>query len=175
MFDDPIRKIHSSDKKQDDFTLDFSKAKKGLGDEYADDYQKKLMGMNPDAFLDDLTGEDSNLKKEIDDIFNRLMTNLNQLSNVHFVSKRLKKESTIRTENVPALALEEAIPINVSKENTKSAREVFSITQRQMHDKDEMTKEEKRKDRANKKRKIKTHLHKKEIKLKEKNRERGLG
>ena len=42
MFDDPIRKIHTTDKKQDDFTLNFVKSKKGLGDEYADDYSKKL-------------------------------------------------------------------------------------------------------------------------------------
>ena len=78
MFDDPIRKVHSSDNKHDDFTLDFTKSKRGLGDEYADDYSKKLAGMNPDAFLDDdLTGPDSKLKKEIDEIFNGLMKNLN--------------------------------------------------------------------------------------------------
>lgn len=43
LFDDPIRKVHTSDKKQDDFTLEFTKSNKGLGDQYADDYAKKLI------------------------------------------------------------------------------------------------------------------------------------
>lgn len=43
-----------------------------------------------------------------------------------------------------------------------------------MRDKAELTKEEKQKERAAKKRHIRGHLHKKEIKAKEKNREKGL-
>jgi hypothetical protein len=56
------------------------------------------MDQNKDVFLDqDLTGADGAIKKEIEDIFNGLMRNLNQLSNIHFTPKRLTKESTIRT------------------------------------------------------------------------------
>lgn len=78
--------------------LDFTKSGKGLGDEYADDYAKKLMAENKDVFLDnDLTGVDSALKHEIDDLFNGLMRNLNQLSNIHFTPKRMTKETKIRT------------------------------------------------------------------------------
>jgi hypothetical protein len=85
-------------KGMDDFALDFTKANKGLGDQYADDYANKLMKENPDVFLDnDISGVDSGLKKEIDDIFNGLMRNLNQLSNIHFTPKTLTKESKIRT------------------------------------------------------------------------------
>ena len=127
MFDDPIRKINHGKKGRSDMTLlDFTKSGKGLGDEYADDYAKKLQAENPDVFLDnDVTGADAGLKKDIDDLFNGLLRNLNQLSNVHFTPKRLTKETTIRTQNVPALQLEEAIPIGVSEGQTKSAREVF--------------------------------------------------
>lgn len=32
LFDDPIRKVHTSEKKEDDFTLEFTKSSKGLGD-----------------------------------------------------------------------------------------------------------------------------------------------
>jgi hypothetical protein len=46
------------------------------------------------------------------------MRSLNQLSNVNFVPKSLKKESQIRTQNVPALTLEEALPISMSKSKT---------------------------------------------------------
>ena len=99
MFDDPIRKVERDVKNLDnDFTLDFLKNKEGLGESYAKDYQKKLMDMNKDVFLDnDLAGADSALKKEVDSLFNGLMRNLNQLSNIHFTPKRLTKETTIRT------------------------------------------------------------------------------
>ena len=46
LFDDPIRKVHRSEKKQDDFNLEFTKSNKGLGDQYADDYAKKLVSQN---------------------------------------------------------------------------------------------------------------------------------
>ena len=51
--------------------------------------------------------------------------------------------------------LEDAIPIDVSKAKQKSAREVFTIDPRALREKSELTKEEKRKERAAKKRKIK--------------------
>lgn len=57
--------------------------------------------------------------------------------------------------------MEDAIPINVSQGQTRSAREVFSINHSKLREKTELTKEEKRQDRAHKKRKIKTHLKKK--------------
>ena len=41
------------DQKIDDFTLNFTKSGKGLGEQYADDYSKKLAAQNPDTFLDD--------------------------------------------------------------------------------------------------------------------------
>jgi U3 small nucleolar ribonucleoprotein component len=99
LFDDPIRRVAGDvNKGMDDFALDFTKSGKGLGDQYAEEYANKLMKENPDLFLDnDITGADSSVKKEIDDIFNGLMRNLNQLSNIHFTPKRMTKESTIKT------------------------------------------------------------------------------
>ena len=117
MFDDPVRRVALDiDNKIDDFSLNFTKSSKGLGEQYADDYQKKFAEKNPDVFLDDsLTGPDAGIKKEIDETFNDLMRSLNQLSNVNFVPKSLKKEAKIRTQNVPSIQLEEALPIGVSK------------------------------------------------------------
>lgn len=110
------------------------------------------MAQNPDVFQDtDVTGADANLKKEIDDIFDGLMRNLNQLSNIHFTPKRKTKETTIRTQNVPALQLEEAIPIGVSDAKSKTAREVFTIEAKAMREKTELTKEEKRQERRRRK------------------------
>ena len=79
LFDDPIRRVAGDvNKGMDDFSLDFTKSGKGLGDQYAEEYANKLMKENPDLFLDnDVAGADSSVKKEIDDIFNGLMRNLN--------------------------------------------------------------------------------------------------
>lgn len=57
--------------------LEFTKSNKGLGDQYADEYAKKLFAQNKDIFNEnDLTGPDSGLKHEIEDIFTELMRNL---------------------------------------------------------------------------------------------------
>jgi hypothetical protein len=50
--------------------MDFSKSKRGLGEQYEDDYRKKLIqnSDDPNSFLrgaDILSGVDSSLKKEI--------------------------------------------------------------------------------------------------------------
>ena len=105
LFDDPLRRVAPNvHNNLEDFQIDFTKSKKGLGDQYADEYASKLMAQNPDVFLDtDVSGADTALKKEIDDIFDGLMRNLNQLSNIHFTAKRMTKEVAIRTQNVPAL------------------------------------------------------------------------
>jgi hypothetical protein len=86
----------------------------------------------------------------------------------------LTKEATIRTQNVPALQLEEAIPIGVSEGGVKTAREVFKIDEKGLREKDELTKEERRKARMQRKRKIKSHLVHKEEGRKERNREKGI-
>lgn len=86
-----------------------------------------------------------------------MFSTLDQLSNFHFVPSQRKKESAIQTANVPSLMLEEAVPISVSLGATKSAREVLSVYRHQLQDKTELTKEERRKERAGKKRKIKAH------------------
>lgn len=79
LFDDPIRRVaHKVSNNLEKVHLDFTQSGKGLGDQYADDYANKLLAQNPDVFLDnDISGADSGLKKEIDNIFDGLMRNLN--------------------------------------------------------------------------------------------------
>jgi hypothetical protein len=81
---------------------------------------------------------------------------------------------SITTTNVPALLLEDALPVSVSVGNSKSAREVFSINNQKLREKSELSKEERRKERATRKRKIKSHLKAKEVAKKEKKRDAGL-
>lgn len=49
-----------------------------MGEEIADEMAKKLIAQNKDVFLDnDINGVDSDIKKEIEDLYNGLMKNLN--------------------------------------------------------------------------------------------------
>jgi len=69
LFDDPIRRYLSGKKHDDEEDgFDFTKSKKGLGELYEDDYRKKLLKNDPNAYLlqgNDLTGADAAIKKEI--------------------------------------------------------------------------------------------------------------
>ncbi len=52
LFDDPIRKyIKDGRRGDDDDGFDFTKSKKGLGELYEDDYRKKILKNDPNAFL----------------------------------------------------------------------------------------------------------------------------
>jgi U3 small nucleolar RNA-associated protein MPP10 len=74
LFDDPIRKqIKGGKNGKDEDQFEFTKSKKGLGDVYEDEYRKKLLEEDPNAFLNnEFTGVDSSLKKEIDQLMKGL-------------------------------------------------------------------------------------------------------
>jgi len=107
-------------------------------------------------------------------LMKNLFYQLDTLSNFHTVPKPPSKEAKILTQNVPAMMLEDAIPINVSDAFVKSEKEHFVAHKTSLRDKEELTKEEKRSERANKKRKIKTHLKQKSDKIKNERRKIGL-
>ncbi len=68
--------------------------------------------------------------------------------------------------------IEDAIPIAVNATGqSKSSREVFSINNQKLREKSELSKEERHKERATRKRKIKAHLKHKEVSKKEKRRD----
>ena len=180
LFDDPIRKYISGKKggDDDDQRFDFSKSKKGLGELYEDDYRKKLLSNDPNAYMiqaNDLTGADGALKQEIAGLVRTLFYQLDSLSNLHFTPRPpTMSETQISTQNVPSIMIEDAIPISVSTGQSKSAREVFSINNQKLREKGELTKEERRHERATRKRKIKSHLKAKEVTRKEEKRATGV-
>jgi U3 small nucleolar RNA-associated protein MPP10 len=176
LFDDPVLKAASKRKKiGDDQEMDFSKSKKGLGDMYAEDLTKRLASINPETFLEsELAGPDGPLKREIEESSKDLFQILEILCNFHYTPRAPKTEVTISTQNVPSLMLEDALPINVSKGQTKSAREMFAVNALAMRDKSELSKQDRRKERASRKRQIKQSLKAKAIFKKEKMRESGI-
>lgn len=80
LFDDPVRKHLSGGKKDyDNDGFDFTKSKKGLGELYEDEYRKKMLKNDPNAYLltsNDLTGADSSAKKEIQQLMKGLFYQL---------------------------------------------------------------------------------------------------
>jgi hypothetical protein len=86
---------------------------------------------------------------------------------LHFTPKYARIESQIQTQNVSSLQLEDALPIQVSKGQTKSAREVFQLKHTSLRERAELTKEERSAERSSKKRKIKTSAHNRLIHKKE--------
>ena len=177
LFDDPVRRYLRGHKpNEDDNAFDFTKSKKGLGELYEDDYRAKLLKHDPSAYLHaDLTGADASLKKEIGGLMKTLFYQLDQLSNMHFTPRPAEAEAGISTQNVPSLMIEEALPIAVNmRGQSKSARETFSINNQKLREKSELSKEERHKERATRKRKIKAHLKHKELTKKEKRRDQGV-
>ena len=74
VFDDPVRKELKEKKKDDDEdVLGFNKPKRGLADEYEDDFRKKMLEKDPNAYLgNEFSGTDSGIKKEVDELMRNL-------------------------------------------------------------------------------------------------------
>ena len=96
------------------------------------------------------------------------------MSNFHYTPKAPRTEAQIQSQNVPALLLEDAIPIDVSKGKQRTTREVFTVDPLALREKTELTKEEKRRERNSKKRKVKATFKAKATQQKELRREQGI-
>jgi U3 small nucleolar RNA-associated protein MPP10 len=169
LFDDPIRKQRAQQKVRvaAEDLMDYEKSKKGLADIYEHDYKVQHLGYSANP-------EEDATREEIDELFVDLFYKLDTLSNAHFTPKPVQAEAKITTQNVSAIMMEDKTPIIVSEAQTKSAKEIYSKDIDKLAEKDELTKEEKKAARLRKKRKIRTHLKKKEIKHKERLRKQDM-
>ncbi|XVE54973.1 hypothetical protein DITRI_Ditri03aG0124200 [Diplodiscus trichospermus] len=132
--------------------LDENKSKKGLAEVYEEEFVKKT-----DPASAPLTFSDE-LKKEASALFNKLCLKLDALSHFHFTPKPVVEDMSIQT-NVPALAMEEIAPLAVSDAAMLAPEEVFS-GKGDIKEEVELTKAEKKRRRANKKRKFKAEAAK---------------
>uniref|UniRef100_A0A803LGJ5 Uncharacterized protein n=1 Tax=Chenopodium quinoa TaxID=63459 RepID=A0A803LGJ5_CHEQI len=127
--------------------LDDNKSKKGLAEIYEEEYaQQTGFVAAPLSFNDEL-------KKEASNLFKRLCLKLDALSHFHFAPKPVIEDMSIQT-NVPALAMEEIAPVAVSDAAMLAPEEVFS-GKKDIKEANELTKEDRKKRRAKKKRKYK--------------------
>jgi len=165
LFDDPVRKQRAQQKVRvaAEDLMDYEKSKKGLAEQYEDDYKVAHLGYSANP-------EEEAAREEIDELFVDLFYKLDSLSNAHFTPKPVSAESKITTQNVSAIMIEDKTPVMASEAQTKTAKETYDQKIEDLPDAGELSKEEKRSARLRKKRKIRTHLHKKEIKKKEERR-----
>nr|XP_011464024.1 PREDICTED: U3 small nucleolar ribonucleoprotein protein MPP10 isoform X2 [Fragaria vesca subsp. vesca] len=127
--------------------MDENKSKKGLAEDYEREYVQK---MNPDS--GPLSSKDEQ-KHEAEMLFRKLCLKLDALSHFHFTPKPVIEDMSIQ-DNVPALAMEEIAPVAVSDAAMLAPEEVFS-GKGDIKEEAELTQAERKRRRANKKRKFK--------------------
>ncbi|CAI5721071.1 unnamed protein product [Hyaloperonospora brassicae] len=141
-FDDVIRKFagNEEDKQEKLEEVSMEKSKEGLGEIYEKEYMKTAMGFE----ADDESKQD---QEEIDVMFKSLCWKLDALSNYHFTPKPAVKELQVKPA-VPAIAMEEVVPISVSDANLKAPEEVYEKKRKRgeavLQSKEEMTQPERK-------------------------------
>ncbi|CAJ2664355.1 unnamed protein product [Trifolium pratense] len=127
--------------------LDDNKSKKGLAEMYEQEYVQKI-----DPTSAPLSSKDK-LKNEASMLFKRLCLKLDALSHFSFAPKPVIEDMSFQT-NVPALAMEEIAPVAVSDAAMLAPEEVFD-GKGDVKEEAELTQAERKRRRANKKRKFK--------------------
>lgn len=124
--------------------LDETKSKKGLAELYEDDYaQKAGIAPAPLSISDEL-------KEEANTLFKRICLKLDALSHFHFAPKPVIEDMSVQA-NVPALAMEEIAPVAVSDAAMLAPEEIFE-GKGDVKEEGELTQAERKRRRANKKR-----------------------
>ncbi|XP_030939253.1 U3 small nucleolar ribonucleoprotein protein MPP10 isoform X3 [Quercus lobata] len=136
--------------------LDENKSKKGLAEVYEEEYvQQTNLNSAPLSFKDEQ-------KKEASMLFKKLCLKLDALSHFHFAPKPVIEDMSIQA-NVPALAMEEIAPVAVSDAAMLAPEEVFT-GKGDIKEETELTQAERKRRRANKKRKFKAEAAKRTAK-----------
>eukprot|EP00536_Pseudo-nitzschia_multiseries_P009839 jgi/Psemu1/325798/estExt_fgenesh1_pg.C_2860013 len=100
------------------------KSKLGLGELYEREYLKKAVGYDKDA--EEKQTEDDKAKDEMKQLFANLCSKLDALSNYHFAPRPIADEAEARAVTVPAIAMEEVLPLHVSDARGVAPEEVFA-------------------------------------------------
>ena len=104
------------------------KSKLGLGELYEREYLKKAVGYDVDA-AEKLSSEDQ-LKNEMKSLFANVCSKLDALSNYHFTPRPVAGDTEVRPLTIPAIAMEEVLPIHVSDARGVAPEEVYGTKKR---------------------------------------------
>ena len=100
------------------------KSKLGLGELYEREYLKKAVGYDKDA--DEKQTVEEKIKDEAKQLFANLCSKLDALSNYHFAPRPISDEAEARVVTVPAIAMEEVLPLHVSDARGVAPEEVYA-------------------------------------------------
>jgi U3 small nucleolar RNA-associated protein MPP10 len=100
------------------------KSKLGLGELYEREYLKKAIGYDKDA--EEKKSEEDKAKDEMKQLFANLCSKLDGLSNYQFAPRPIADEAEVRTASVPAIAMEEVLPLHVNDARGVAPEEVFA-------------------------------------------------
>ena len=100
------------------------KSKLGLGELYEREYLKKTAGFDRDAHEKET--EESAAREEMKKLFADLCSKLDALSNYHFTPRPVADEADVVKQNVPAIAMEEVLPLHVSTSRAVAPEEVYA-------------------------------------------------
>lgn len=101
------------------------KSKLGLGELYEREYLKKTAGFDRDAH-EKQTEEDA-AKEEMKQLFANLCSQLDALSNYHFAPRPVADLADVQSRvDVPAIAMEEVLPLHVSQSRGLAPEEVYA-------------------------------------------------
>ncbi|URD75095.1 Mpp10 protein [Musa troglodytarum] len=153
--------------------LDENKSKKSLAEIYEEEYaQKSGLASAPLTVSDTLKNEDDLIARTAifvviealyaNLLFKKLCSKLDALSHFHFAPKPVIEDMSIQV-NVPALAMEEIAPVAVSDAAMLAPEEIFQ-GKGDIKEEAELTKAERKRRRANKKRKFKAEMAKRTAK-----------
>ncbi|KAG2498501.1 hypothetical protein HYH03_003752 [Edaphochlamys debaryana] len=146
-FDDVVRVVPPPPEvRKKAIELDDTKAKSGLGELYEQDYVRQVAGGTAED-------KDEKLRLEAKALFKALCGKLDALSRFHYAPKPVVEDMTVRTE-VPAIVMEEAAPVAVSKAAMQTPAEVYEPAAKDGRPvaEGELTREERSARRAKKKR-----------------------
>jgi len=127
-FDDVQRRlpIEKDADYRKEMELSTEKSKVGLGEEYAKEYEERVMGHTPVREL-----SRSKEEQELHDMFTSLCQKFDALSNFHFTPKPPKpSDSDAKPENVSSIAMEDATPIAAGQEAQQITPEELLATKK---------------------------------------------
>ncbi|GMH35774.1 hypothetical protein BSKO_03642 [Bryopsis sp. KO-2023] len=118
-FDDVVRVVPPPiEKKRKLIELDDSKAKEGLGELYESEYVRAKTGGG-------VVDKDERLRQEAKLLYRQVCAALDSLTHFHFAPKPVLEDMEVKVA-VPAIAMEEALPMGVSEAALQAPEEVYS-------------------------------------------------
>ncbi|KAJ2630958.1 U3 snoRNP protein [Coemansia sp. RSA 1290] len=134
--------------------LNDKQSKKSLAEEYEAEYMAQKAG---DAFVPESDAKLAESHKDVDSQMRNLFTQLDALSHFHFAPKPATTDIEIRT-NVPALQMEEKLPVTMTQADQLAPGEIFEKRQAKtgrtgdLVGETEMSREDRKRQRQRKKR-----------------------